>query len=502
MTINRRVGRVAGNGSQSQPRTEYNSRPEIARTVTVPHVRRSPVIPLNPRLARAPEPAGVQAAKRYCIWTIGCQMNEAESAKAAAMLSQAGYLQTHLEEEADVIIVNSCVVRQAAEDKVAGKLGSLARLKRVRPDVRIALTGCMVTGQEQALAERFPHVDLFYGPSQFERLVEIAPELAHVDTDLAELPHFYQPDAAGSDVTAFVPIIYGCNFVCSYCIVPYRRGRERSRPMAEVIAEVERLAERGVKEVTLLGQTVNAYGHDLPGSPDLADLLTAVNEIPGIERIRFLTSHPKYMSDRIVQAVATLPKACEHINLPVQAGDDEVLRRMRRTYTVDFYRERIAYIRETIPGVTVSTDIIVGFPGETEEQFQRTLDLLAELRLDKVHVAMYSPRPRTLSARWEDDIPWDEKRRRHQAVEKLQAQILGERNRGYLGATFEILVDGMAKGRWRGRTRGNDLVFFEAPGDWKGKFVDVRITEASPWYLLGEPVAVRDHARAGVERVV
>ncbi|MDI3339226.1 MAG: tRNA (N6-isopentenyl adenosine(37)-C2)-methylthiotransferase MiaB [Sphaerobacter sp.] len=460
------------------------------------------MIPLTQRRAAPAETSSAGGVKRYCIWTIGCQMNEAESAKAAALLSQAGYLQTHIEEEADVIIVNSCVVRQAAEDKVAGKLGSLARIKRVRPDLRIALTGCMVTGQEARLAERFPHVDLFYGPSQFERLVEIAPELAHVDTDLAELPHFYQADSAGSDVTAFVPIIYGCNFVCSYCIVPYRRGRERSRPMQEIVDEVRRLSERGVKEVTLLGQTVNAYGHDLPGGPDLADLLAAVNDVPGIERVRFLTSHPKYMSDRIVQAVATLPKVCEHINLPVQAGDDEVLRRMRRTYTVDFYRERIEFIRRTIPGVTISTDIIVGFPGETEAQFQRTLELLAELRLDKVHVAMYSPRPGTLSARWEDDIPWDEKRRRHQAVERLQASILGERNRGYVGTTFEILVDGMAKGRWRGRTRGNDLVFFEAAGDWKGKFVDVRITEASPWYLLGEPVAVREHGLAGVEMVV
>ena len=432
------------------------------------------------------EPA--DGAKRFHIWTVGCQMNEAESAKAAALLHEAGYVETPHEEAADVIIVNSCVVRQAAEDKVAGKVGSLARLKRANPDVRIAVTGCMVTGQEHQLAERFPHVDLFYEPSEFERLTEIAPELADIDIDLAELPHYYPDQAADRDVTAFVPIIYGCNFVCSYCIVPYRRGREVSRPMDDIVHEVERLAARGVREVTLLGQTVNAYGHDLPGAPDLADLLGRVNDVPGIARVRFLTSHPKYMSDRIINAVAELPTACEHINLPVQAGDDEVLRRMRRTYTVDYYRERVATMRRMIPDVTISTDIIVGFPGESEEQFRHTYDLLEELALDKVHVAMYSPRPRTLSARWVDDVPRTEKKRRHRAIEELQARILTNRNRERVGKTFEVLVDGQSRGRWRGRTRGNTLVFFEAAGDWKGRLIDVTITDSTPWYLLGTPV--------------
>lgn len=448
------------------------------------------MIPVTLHSAKDAEPVQTDGAKRYSVWTIGCQMNEAESAKASAILRQAGYLQTAIEEQADVIIVNSCVVRQAAEDKVAGKIGALAKLKRANPDLRIALTGCMVTGQKEQLSQRFPHVDLFYGPSEFELLTQIAPEIQEVDVDLAELPHFYQDETGDLDVTAFVPIIYGCNFVCSYCIVPYRRGRETSRPMNSILTEVRDMADRGVREITLLGQTVNAYGHDLPGQPDLADLLTAVNEIDGIERVRFLTSHPKYMSDRIIDAVGSLPKLCEHINLPVQAGDDEVLRRMRRTYTVDFYRERIEYIRRTIPGVTIATDIIVGFPGETSEQFENTLRLLEELQLDKVHAAMYSPRPKTLSARWEDDIPWGEKKRRHRAIEELQKRLLTERNAQYVNETREVLVDGFSKGRWRGRTRGNQLVFFEAAGDWKGRLVDVRITESTAWYLLGEAVAV------------
>jgi len=447
---------------------------------------------------RAAKPSGETPAdsgeKQYCIWTIGCQMNEAESAKVEAMLSQVGYHRTEIEDQADVIVLNSCVVRQAAEDKVVGKIGSLARIKRSNPDVRIALTGCMVTGQEPKLRERFPHVDLFFGPSEFDRLVEIVPELNEADADLAELPHYYQPMASNPGVSAFVPIIYGCNFVCSYCIVPYRRGREISRPFDEIVDEVRRLAAQGVREVTLLGQTVNAYGHDLPDGRDLADLLRAVDAIDGIERLRFLTSHPKYFSDKLIETIAELPSACEHVNLPVQAGNNEILRRMRRTYTQEHYRDRIAKIRGTIPGVTLSTDIIVGFPGETDEQFQDTLDLLRDMDFEKVHVAMYSPRPGTLSSRWADDIPHDVKHARHQAVERLQEEISARKFRHMVGEHREILVDGFAKGRWRGRTRGNQLVFFEATGDWLGQLVDVRITEATTWYVLAEPVKVLTHA--------
>ena len=446
-----------------------------------------PIIPLRPAASPAPLPRN---GKRFHVWTIGCQMNEADSAKIAATLQEAGYSATSDEEAADIVVLNSCVVRQAAEDKVAGKLNSLMRLKRDRPDVSVVLTGCMVTNQQDELRERFPHVDLFFDPSDFAQLEQVAPEVSELSDDLTELPHYYaDPAASSSTASAFIPIIYGCNFLCSYCIVPYRRGKERSRPIAEIVSEVERLAAGGVREVTLLGQTVNAYGHDLPDNPGLADLLRAVDAVPGITRLRFLTSHPKYMSDEIIGAMADLPSVCEHMNLPVQAGDNDVLRRMRRTYSRDYWFDRIQLTRQRMPGATVATDIIVGFPGETEGQFLQTRELLERTRCDKVHLAMYSPRPGTLSARWEDDVPLAEKHRRHRDLEKLQERIQTEINAEKLGQTYEVLVEGRSKGRWTGRTRGNTLLHFDDDRDLHGKLVDVRVTRTSPWFLMGEPVS-------------
>jgi tRNA-2-methylthio-N6-dimethylallyladenosine synthase len=333
-------------------------------------------------------------------------------------------------------------------------------------------------------------VDLFFDPSDFAALEQLAPEVGELPDDLAELPHYYIDAVPGNTaVSAFVPIIYGCNFVCSYCIVPYRRGKERSRPLAEIVAEVETLVARGVREVTLLGQTVNAYGHDLPERPGLARLLRAVDAVPGLERLRFLTSHPKYMSDDIIQSMAELRTVCEHMNLPVQAGDDETLRRMRRTYTRDYWLERITATRRLMPSATVATDIIVGFPGETEAQFLQTYELLEQARCEKVHLAMYSPRPGTLSARWADDVPREEKLRRHQALENLQQRSQTEINAGKLGQSFEVLVEGQAKGRWTGRTRGNTLVHFADSRELAGTLVDVQVTETSPWFLIGTRIS-------------
>jgi tRNA-2-methylthio-N6-dimethylallyladenosine synthase len=292
-------------------------------------------------------------------------------------------------------------------------------------------------------------------------------------------------------VTANVPIVYGCSHACTFCIIPYRRGIERSRPLDEIVAEVRGLVAQGVREVTLLGQIVDRYGKDFPGQrPDLADLLAAVHEIEGLWRIRFLTSHPNYMTDRILAAVAGLPKVCEQIEVPAQAGDDDVLANMKRGYTQADYRRLVSHIREMIPHAAIHTDIIVGFPGETAEQFQQTYDLVADLKLDKAHLAMYSPRPGTVSERrLTDDVPPEEKKRRWDALDALQEQVVGEINRRLLGETVEVLVEELhKKGRWRGRTRTNKLVFFADDADWRGRLAQVRITWAGPWSMIGEVV--------------
>ncbi|MBO19868.1 MAG: tRNA (N6-isopentenyl adenosine(37)-C2)-methylthiotransferase MiaB [Chloroflexi bacterium] len=418
----------------------------------------------------------------FYLWTIGCQMNTADSDRLAVALEQMGMAPVEKAAEADVIVLNSCVVRQGAEDKVVGNLGWMAPLKKEQPDRILALMGCMVGPKSDDLARRFPYVDVFMRPQEFEPLLEKVGERMGVDWEGCVGPL----TPVRPDVTCHVPIIHGCDLMCTFCIIPYRRGRQVSRPVAEVAQEVEILASRGVKEVTLLGQTVDAYGHDLPNTPSLADLFTRLNDIDGIERIRFLTSHPKFMTQEIVQAVADLPKVCEHINLPVQAGDDGILDEMRRQYSRRDYIELVGRIRETMPEVAINTDIIVGFPGETEEQFQQTLDLLAELRLDKVHCAAYSTRPGTIASRtMEDAVPDSEKTSRRQRVDKLQEQIQTEMNAELVGSYEEILVEGRQRGKWQGRTRSNKLVFFEDEAYHLGNLVTVKIERSSPWSLQG-----------------
>jgi len=416
----------------------------------------------------------------YHIWTIGCQMNQADSEQLATSLERLGYQSAHDIEKADLIVLNSCVVRQSAENRVLGKLDSLKELKRLSPDTVVALAGCMVDSEVDQLKHRFPHVDLFLKPGQFNELLELAkaraPKASDSFTTSTLLP------------TAFVTIIEGCDNFCSYCIVPYRRGREKSHPIAELRCQVESLVQRGVKEITLLGQNVDSYGHDLPDKPGLADLLQELNSIERLSRIRFLTSHPKDMSPKLIQAMASLERVCEHISLPVQAGDDEILRAMGRGYTVQSYRELVEQMRFAIPTVALSTDVIVGFPGETEEQFQRTIDLLSDLRFDTVHIAAYSARPGTTAARrFKDDIPLSEKRRRLQKVEELQGNIASKINAQLLGHNMEVLVEGRKKDKWYGRTRTDKLVFFEDEGDWLGQLVNVEVKKTSPWALQGLP---------------
>ena len=428
----------------------------------------------------------------FHIWTIGCQMNTADSERLSSALEQMGLESAESPSDADVLVLNSCVVRQSAEDKVVGNLGAVSRLKKQDPDRVIALMGCMVGPKSEQLARRFPYVDVFMRPQQFEPLLDLLGDRMSLDWEgcVGNLA------PTRPEVACHVPIIHGCDLMCTFCIIPYRRGRQVSRPVDEVAREVELLVSRGVREVTVLGQTVDAYGHDLAdegaGRPDLATLLTRLNDVDGLDRIRFLTSHPNYMSRRIIESIAELPKVCEHINLPVQAGDDEVLARMRRKYSRSEYIALVEEIRDTVPGASLSTDIIVGFPGETDEQFQRTYDLVEELQFDKVHCAAYSTRPGTIADRtMEDDVPHEVKVSRRQRIDALQERILTEVNADLIGSEFEILVETRKRGKWQGRTRSNKLVFFpieEGDDDRTGELLNVRVEHAGAWSLQGQTV--------------
>ncbi|MDO8716938.1 MAG: tRNA (N6-isopentenyl adenosine(37)-C2)-methylthiotransferase MiaB [Dehalococcoidales bacterium] len=414
---------------------------------------------------------------RYFIWTIGCQMNKAESERLGSFLEQHGYQAAADAETADIVVVNSCVVREHAENRVVNRLHTLKLLKKQNPNVTLAVTGCIVDSNVKALEKSFPHIDYFFKPGDFPSWLDgTEHEVAVTGQTLPQHP----------SVSAYVPIIQGCDNFCTYCIVPYRRGREKSRPLAEIVCEAGEMARRGVKEITLVGQNVDAYGHDLPHKPDLAELLHELNAIDGLARLRFLTNHPKDMSTRLIDAIARLDKVCEHINLPVQAGSNAILQAMKRGYTAEHYRELIADIRQKVPGIALSTDVIVGFPAESGVQFQQTVGLLTELKFDTVHVAAYSPRPGTLAAReLVDDVPSEEKKQRLGIIEQLQTGIAAEINARLLQQTVEVLVEGMEKGKWHGRTRTDKLVFLSGYAGLPGQLVNVRIEKTSPWSLQG-----------------
>lgn len=445
--------------------------------------------------------------KTYHFWITGCQMNYADARRVATELEKIGYQSTPNPEDADVVVLETCTVRQQAEDKTYHKLQSLKPLKARRPGMTVAVMGCVVGVRgNQVLEKRFPFVDVFMEPASdgFPLVNHLTQDSDHdLEQTATERRHALQDgevilpsDQRGQLVSAPVAIVYGCSHACTFCIIPQKRGIERSRPIGEVVAEVRSLVAQGVKEVVLLGQIVDRYGKDVPDGPDLADLLRAVNDVSGLERIRFLTSHPNYMTDRILQAVADLPKVMPQIEIPIQAGNNEVLEAMKRGYTREEYRTLIHRIREIVPGAAIHCDIIVGFPGETAEQFQDTYDILAELRLDKVHLARYSPRPGTVSTRrMVDDVPDAEKRRRFQIIETLQKEVSAEKMHRFLGETVEVLVEERDKGRWRGRTPHNKLVFFDDPGDLRGRLVNVEITHAGPWSMSGRIARIQPDGR-------
>ena len=434
---------------------------------------------------------------KYHIWTEGCQMNIADSQRLASALEALGYEYIDKPENADVVVLNTCMVRQSAEDRALGRLGSLKPAKKKNPEMIIGLMGCMVGYKDpKPLKKKLPWVDVFAPPSNPKLIVDyVMSRLINDEKRSADTAEFewnsgdiiLPKNQQGNAVSAYVPVVYGCSHACSYCIIPYKRGAERSRDPEEILAHARSLAAQGVKEITLLGQIIDRYGLDKEDYPKLPELLRRLNDIEGVERIRFLTSHPNWMTDELLKTVAELPRVMNHIEVPAQSGSDAVLESMRRGYTDAQYRDLIAKIRDTIPNVSIGTDIIVGFCGETEEQFEETVQQLSDLKLNVVHLARYSPRTGTLSERtMPDDVSYEEKWRRFRVIEKLQEDIAAEHHAKLMDQTVNVLFEEKKHRRWLGRTENMDLVFADSDQDLTGKLLPVKITWTSPWTMGGE----------------
>ncbi|MEA1928082.1 MAG: tRNA (N6-isopentenyl adenosine(37)-C2)-methylthiotransferase MiaB [Candidatus Auribacterota bacterium] len=435
-------------------------------------------------------------SKRFYLRTFGCQMNQHDSEIISGMLSARGWSRTKVEEEADLILLNTCSVRRHAEERVLGRLARYRKEKEARPELRVGVIGCMAQIWKGRLRDKFPELDLIMGPGEFARLGE---EVESPRTSGGRVlfdgfplsPDFFHfPANHRSSLHAWVTVIRGCNNFCSYCVVPYARGREISRPTGDIIDEVRSLGKKGYKEVTLLGQNVNSYRGGYPGGNqvDFAELLKLLNPIAGIERIRFVTSHPKDISPGLVSAIAGLDKVCESIHFPAQSGSDAVLKRMRRGYTRDDYMAKVRALKSEVAGITLASDFIVGFPGESDDDFTLTLELLREVRFDRIFAFSYSPRPKTLSAQWPDDIPPEVKSARLQELLALQRSISLEKNQELLGYEVEVLVEGRNRkypDRGEGRTRGDKRVFFPWVDGLEGRLVKVRIERVTALSLFG-----------------
>lgn len=443
---------------------------------------------------------GVQPA--FTILTWGCQMNEDDSLQMANLLEQMGYRRTADESEADIIMLNTCSVRAKPEQKVLSKLGELRALKDRKPGLIICVAGCMAQREGEKLLKRVPFLNLVLGTAGITELPSLIQQIREgkrrvLAIDMPEsgsngASHIQR--AIGSvGLKAFVPVMYGCNNFCAYCVVPYARGPERSRPPGEVVDEITELVARGMREVTLVGQNVNSYGATLDEPIDFAELLAQADAIPGLERIRFTTSHPKDLSDRLIEAMATLPKVCEHLHLPLQAGDDGILHRMGRRYTVAQYRSLVEKLRARVPGISLSTDIMVGFPGETEEQFRNTLETMKSIRFDAAFMFAFNARPGTAAARMDDQVDSKTKARRLNELIDLQNEQTHESNRAHVGETFEILVEGPSgkdPSKLTGYTRTNKTMIFPGAEGLEGRLVMVRAESAHPWGYTGEMVVV------------
>ena len=440
-------------------------------------------------------------------------MNEADSRRLAQQIEFAGLVPAASAETADVVVLNTCVIRQQAEDKAVGRLTTLKACKEARPDMIIGLMGCLVGRRETpALQARFPYVDVFMAPSETAPLLEVLQARGLVEAwrgteaqerawrDAVQDGDLPLPVLQQGSVTAQVPVVLGCSHACAFCVIPYRRGAERSRPLADIVNEVRSLARQGVCEIMLLGQIIDRYGVDLDTGTDLSRLLREVARVDGVRRVRFLTSHPRYMTDAILETAASEPRLCPHIEVALQAGNDVVLERMRRGYTARHFRELVGRIRRFMPDAAIHTDIIVGFPGETHEQFLDTCRLVEELRMDKIHLSKYSERPQTIAARqMPDDIPQEVKEERWQVIEDLQARIMGEKNLSLRGRTIPVLVEGRFKNRWRGRTPHAKVVFFDDDRDLRGQEIDLLVDWTGPYSLIGRPADVASRRPPPVE---
>lgn len=427
--------------------------------------------------------------------TFGCQMNKLDAELSLGLLQQEGYRIVDRVDEADVILFNTCSVRQHAEDKVYSHLGALKTLKKRHPEVIVGVLGCMAQKDGEAIFKRMPHVDLVCGTRMFSRLPELLlkirnhgshvlaideDQIVNVKRAVTYRPNMYQ---------AFVTVMRGCDNFCSYCIVPYVRGREISRTIADVKEEVQALVSNGCKEITLLGQNINSYGKGLSGNVTLGDLLSELNDLDGLERIRFVTSHPADMSRDFIHTMSRLSKVCEHLHMPAQSGSDQILQRMRRGYTTSYYRNLISYARELIPHITVASDFIVGFPGETDEDFQETVRLMEDIRFQNCFVFKYSPRTGTKAAELEDDVPDEVKRARNIKLLELQKCISLAENKKIIGKKVQVLVEGASKSdlnKLSGRTRQNHIVVFNGSADLIGRLVDVTILEVTDLTLYGK----------------
>ena len=441
--------------------------------------------------------------RRYHITTFGCQMNKADSERMAGILENLGLENTDNPDQADLILYNTCTIRDNAEQKVYSYLGKQAKRKHQQPDLTLIVAGCVAQQEGEKLLRRVPEVDLVMGPQHANRLGDLLEQVLEgnqlVATDPIHIVEDITKPRRDSKITAWVNIIYGCNERCSYCVVPNVRGTEQSRTPEAIRAEMEELGRQGYPEITLLGQNIDAYGRDLPGvtasgrhKHNFTDLLYYVHDVTGIERIRFATSHPRYFTERLIRACHELPKVCEHFHIPFQSGDNEILKAMSRGYTHQKYRQIIDKIREYMPDAAISADAIVGFPGETEEQFEHTLELVDEIGFDQLNTAAYSPRPGTPAALWDNQLSEEVKSDRLQRLNHLVAIKAAERSQRYQNRVERVLVEDKNPRNPQqvmGRTRGNRLTFFDGDIEkLKGKIVEVKITEARAFSLTGEQV--------------